>query len=95
MLDSVSAFLQRFNLHAAKCVLPQKVNRARSNPHLRVLRFASVANFEKAPAEVQEILSKPIQQLGLKLEGSPLERFVHQLYKELDGKRLNRFRPRC
>ena len=42
-----------------------------------------MANFEKAPVEVQEILSKPIQQLGLKLEGSPLERFVQQLYKEL------------
>ena len=55
----------------------------------------SVANFEKAPADVQEILSKPIQQLGLKLEGSPLERFVHQLYKELDAKRLSRFRPKC
>jgi len=55
----------------------------------------SVANFEKAPVEVQEILSKPIQQLGLKLEGSPLERFVQQLYKELDAKGLTRFRPRC
>jgi hypothetical protein len=54
-----------------------------------------VANFEKAPAEVQEILSKPIQQLGLKLEGSPLERFVQQLYSELDAKGLRRFRPRC
>ncbi len=54
-----------------------------------------MANFEKAPAEVQEILSKPIQQLGLKLEGSPLERFVHQLYKELEAKGLKRFRPRC
>ena len=54
-----------------------------------------MANFEKAPAEVQEILSKPIQQLGLKLEGSPLERFVLQLYKELDLKGLARFRPRC
>jgi hypothetical protein len=54
-----------------------------------------VANFEKAPAEVQEILSKPIQELGLKLEGSPLERFVHQLYKELDAKGLRKFRPRC
>ncbi len=54
-----------------------------------------MANFEKAPAEVQEILSKPIQQLGLKLEGSPLERFVLQLYKELDAKGLTRFRPRC
>jgi Putative zinc-binding metallo-peptidase len=55
----------------------------------------SVANFEKAPAEVQEILSKPIQQLGLKLEGSPLERFVQQLYKELDAKKLRKFRPKC
>ncbi|MGH9604997.1 MAG: putative zinc-binding metallopeptidase [Terracidiphilus sp.] len=54
-----------------------------------------MANFEKAPVEVQEILSKPIQQLGLKLEGSPLERFVQQLYKELDAKGLTRFRPRC
>jgi hypothetical protein len=54
-----------------------------------------VANFEKASAEVQEILTKPIQQLGLKLEGSPLERFVQQLYKELDAKGLKRFRPRC
>jgi hypothetical protein len=54
-----------------------------------------VANFEKAPVEVQEILSKSIQQLGLKLEGGPLERFVRQLYKELDAKGLSRFRPRC
>jgi hypothetical protein len=54
-----------------------------------------VANFEKAPAEVQEILSKPIQQLGLKLEGSFLERFVLQLYKELEAKGLTRFRPTC
>jgi len=60
-----------------------------------VLRFAAVANLEKAPAEVQEILSRPIQQLGLKLEGSPLERFVHQLYKELAARGLVRFRPRC
>lgn len=62
---------------------------------LPVLRFASVANFEKAPAEVREILSSPIQQLGLKVEGSPLERFVQQLYKELSAKGLHRFRPVC
>ena len=54
-----------------------------------------MANFEKAPAEVQEILSKPIRQLGLKVEGSPLERFVQQLYKELDAKGLHRFHPKC
>ena len=54
-----------------------------------------MANFEKAPAEVKEILSKPIQQLGLKLEGSPLERFVQQLYRELDSKGIHKFRPLC
>ena len=51
--------------------------------------------FEKAPPEVQEILGKPIRDLGLKLEGSPLERFVHQLYRELDRKGLKKFRPAC
>jgi len=31
----------------------------------------------------------------LKVEGSPLERFVQQLYKELDAKGLKKFRPKC
>ena len=53
------------------------------------------AAFEKAPPEVQEILSKPIRELGLKLEGSTLERFVQQLYRELDRKGLKKFRPLC
>lgn len=52
-------------------------------------------NFEKTRPEVQEILSKPIRDLGLKLEGSPLERFVQQLYRELERKGLKRFRPLC
>jgi hypothetical protein len=51
--------------------------------------------FEKAPPDVQEILSKPIKDLGLKLEGSPIERLVQQLYRELDRKGLIRFRPLC
>lgn len=51
--------------------------------------------FEKAPPDVKEILAKPIRELGLKLEGSPLERFVHRLRTELDRKGLKRFRPRC
>jgi putative zinc-binding metallo-peptidase len=51
--------------------------------------------FEKAPPEVQEILSKPIRDLGLKLEGSPLERFVLQLYRELERKGLKKFHPAC
>lgn len=55
----------------------------------------TVRAFEKAPPDVQEILSKPIQELGLKLEGSPLERFVQQLYRELERKGIRRFRPKC
>jgi len=51
--------------------------------------------FEKAPPDIQEILAKPIKELGLKLEGSPIERFVHRLYRELDRKGLKKFRPLC
>ncbi|HXZ81998.1 MAG TPA: putative zinc-binding metallopeptidase [Terriglobales bacterium] len=51
--------------------------------------------FEKTPPDVQEILSKPIRDLGLKLEGSPLERFVQQLYRELERKGLKKFHPPC
>lgn len=51
--------------------------------------------FEKAPPDIAEILNKPIRELGLKLEGSPLERYVHQLYRELARKGLKKFRPLC
>lgn len=43
----------------------------------------------------QELLTRPIRDLGLKLEGSPVERFVEQLYRELDAKGLTKFRPAC
>jgi putative zinc-binding metallo-peptidase len=63
----------------------------------RVLPFrrSLLRAFEKAPPDVQEILNKPIKDLGLKLEGSPIERLVQQLYRELDRKGLTRFRPLC
>lgn len=51
--------------------------------------------FEKTPPDVQEILSKPIRNLGLKLEGSHLEEFVHKLYRELERKGIQKFRPKC
>ena len=41
----------------------------------------------------QELLNKPIRELGLKIEGSPLERFVNQLYRELEAKKLMKFHP--
>ena len=50
---------------------------------------------EKSPAGFQEILNKPIRDLGLKLDGSPLDRFVQQLYRELERKKFSKFRPAC
>jgi len=52
-----------------------------------------VHSFETAPAEVQEILQRPISELGLKLEGSRLEKPVQQLYHELERKGLETFHP--
>ena len=43
----------------------------------------------------EELLTRPIRDLGLKLEGSPVERFVEQLYGELEAKGLTKFRPAC
>ena len=51
--------------------------------------------FEKTPPEVEELLRRPIKELGLKLEGSSVEKYVQQLYRELDQKGLKRFRPAC
>jgi len=54
-----------------------------------------VLNFEKIRTEFQEVLARPIRELGLKLEGSPVEPFVQQLYRELENKGLHKFRPLC
>jgi GNAT superfamily N-acetyltransferase len=54
-----------------------------------------MSEFEKPQTDVREILAKPISQLGLRLEGSPVERFVQQLYRELDRKHLRKFHPSC
>ena len=50
---------------------------------------------EKLQPELQELLQKPIRDLGLKIEGSPLERLVQQLYRELASKKLTKFHPAC
>ena len=54
-----------------------------------------MSDFEKPATDVREILAKPISQLGLRLEGSPVERFVHQMNRELDRKGLRKFHPSC
>ena len=51
--------------------------------------------FEVAPPDTQALLPQRISRLGLKLEGSPMERYVQELYRELERKGLTHFRPRC
>ena len=50
-------------------------------------------SFEQTPPEARELLSRRIRDLGLRLEGSMLEKYVQQLYSELAAKGLERFRP--
>ena len=49
----------------------------------------------ESPHADPELLQKPIRDLGLRLEGSPLETYVVQLQAELERKGLKHFRPRC
>ena len=51
--------------------------------------------FEHTPPEARELLGKPIRELGLKLDGSPVEKYVQQLHRELEARGLERFRPAC
>jgi hypothetical protein len=54
-----------------------------------------VHELDKSRRGLQEILNKPIRDLGLKIEGSPLQRPVQQLYRELEQKKLMKFHPLC
>jgi len=54
-----------------------------------------VADIDKSRVALQQILDKPIRELGLKIEGSPLEHFVQRLYRELESKKLMKFHPAC
>jgi hypothetical protein len=53
------------------------------------------ARFESLDPEIRGVLGKKVSELGLKLEGSPVEGYVRQLYRELEGRGLARFRPTC
>jgi hypothetical protein len=54
-----------------------------------------MSDFEATSPSLRPLLSQRISQLGLKLEGSPVERYVQILYRELERKGLKHFRPRC
>ena len=51
--------------------------------------------FERTPPELRPILRRRIDRLGLKLKGSPVERFVVQLQRELRRKGITRFQAIC
>ena len=47
--------------------------------------------FETTPPDLRALLPQRISQLGLKLEGSPVERYVKMLYREVERKGLKHF----
>ena len=49
-------------------------------------------DFEKTPPDLKELLGQRISQLGLKVEGSPIERSVDRLRRELVKKGIKRFK---
>ena len=54
-----------------------------------------MGSFEITPADLKALLPQRINQLGLKLEGSPVEHYVKDFYRELERKGLKHFRPPC
>lgn len=46
-------------------------------------------SFEHTPPEARELLPRRISELGLRLEGSTMEKFVQQLYAELAARGLS------
>lgn len=52
-------------------------------------------SFEHAPPEARELLPVRIRDLQLRIEGSPVEKFVRRLHEELEAKKLFHFRPAC
>jgi hypothetical protein len=50
---------------------------------------------QEKPAEPVPVVNTRICDLGLKLEGSEVERFVQQLHRELEDKKIKKFKPQC
>lgn len=51
--------------------------------------------FETLEPELRGVLGKRIRELGLRLEGSPVEPYVRQLCREIERRGLRKFRPVC
>jgi hypothetical protein len=50
-----------------------------------------VVKFESLDPEIRGVLGKKVSELGLKVEGSPVEGYVRELYKEVERRGLKRF----
>jgi len=55
---------------------------------------AEPATTQPAPEPVP-LVNTRICDLGLKLEGSDVEPFVQQLHRELEEKKIRKFKPQC
>jgi hypothetical protein len=54
-----------------------------------------LVQFEHAPPEARQVLPMRIRDLGMSLEQSPVAELVRHLYRELEEKGLQHFRPLC
>jgi hypothetical protein len=54
-----------------------------------------VVKFESLDPEIRGVLGKKVSELGLRVEGSPVEKYVQELYGELERRGLKKFRPVC
>jgi len=54
-----------------------------------------VVRFEALDPEIRGVLGKKVSELNLRVEGSPVEGYVRQLYKELERRGFKKFRPVC
>ena len=54
-----------------------------------------MVKFESLDPEIRGVLDKKVSELGLRVEGSPVEKYVHQLYHELEARGFRKFRPVC
>jgi hypothetical protein len=52
-------------------------------------------NEQATPEQAQSLLNARVCDLGLAIEGSRVEKFVQQLYRELEQKKIFKFRPAC
>jgi hypothetical protein len=54
-----------------------------------------VVKFESLDPEIRGVLGKKVSELGLRVEGSPVEGYVRQLYDDLARRGLKKFQPVC